>query len=72
MAKMTTAQYAELIGMKAGDKVRLTENVRHAEFRGLTGTIQRVIKSRKIVDVMCDNGKSYGALPENVEIIAKC
>lgn len=55
--------------MTKGDKVVLSNKVRHAEFAGLTGTIQRIIKSRGIVVVLCDNGKRYDAFPENVKLI---
>lgn len=55
--------------IRVGDKVLLTEKVRHAEFRGLQGQVQRVIKSRGEVLVMCENGKRYYALPENLKVI---
>ncbi len=48
-----------------GDRVRLTEKVLHPEFRGLTGTVKRVVKSRGVVTVICDNGKRYDTRPEN-------
>jgi hypothetical protein len=56
---------------KAGDRVKLSENVLHAEFRGLTGTVKRVIKSRNMVAVICDNGRRYDAFPTNVKLIAE-
>lgn len=49
-----------------GTRVRLADTVTHAEFKGMTGTVKRYIKSSKTVIVMCDNGKQYGAYPENV------
>lgn len=55
--------------IKQGVRVRLTENVRHAEFRGLTGFVKKIIKSRGVVNVLCDNGKRYDALPENIELV---
>ncbi len=51
--------------MSKGDRVVLKE-VRHAEFSGLHGAIKKVIKSRKSYDIVCDNGKLYSALWENV------
>lgn len=50
-----------------GDRVRLAEKVLHPEFRGLTGTVKKTVKSRGVVTVICDNGKRYDALPENLE-----
>jgi hypothetical protein len=55
--------------MKIGDKVRLTDKVRHAEYRGLVGTVKKIIKSRGLITVVCENGKRYDAFPENVEVI---
>lgn len=55
--------------MQIGDKVRLTDNVLHPEYRGLTGTVKKVIKSRNVINVICDNGKRYDAYPQNVELI---
>lgn len=55
--------------IKKGDKVRLTERVRHPEYRGLTGTVKQVIKSRGVVAILCDNGKRYDAFPENIELL---
>lgn len=52
--------------MNKGERITLSNNVRHAEFRGQQGTIERVIKSRNMVVVICDNGQYYDALPENV------
>jgi hypothetical protein len=54
-----------------GDRVRLSNNVLHAEFRGMMGTVKRVIKTRNMVWVECDNGKRYDAFPTNVELIAE-
>lgn len=54
----------------SGDRVRLTQGALHPEFRGLTGTVKRVVKSRGVVTVICDNGKCYDALPGNLEVIA--
>ena len=53
---------------KIGDRVRLTD-VLHVEYRGLKGTVKKIVKSINIIDVICDNGKSYGAYPENVELL---
>lgn len=55
--------------VKQGDKVRLTEKVRHEEYRGMTGYVNKVVKSRGVVVVLCENGKRYDAQPENVELI---
>jgi hypothetical protein len=57
--------------VKQGDRIRLTEKVLHAEFRGLCGTIIKVIKSRGMVAVQCENGKQYHALLKNVETLDK-
>lgn len=51
-----------------GEKVKLT-TVLHSEFSGMTGTVKKIIKSRKLVTVLCDNGKRYDARPENVELL---
>ena len=53
-----------------GNRVQLSERVFHPQFRGLCGTVKKVIKSRCLVDVLCDNGQSYQARPENVIKIA--
>lgn len=55
--------------LKTGERVRLSEKVRHAEFRGVCGTVERTVKSRGVVVVRCDNGKRYDALPENIELL---
>lgn len=55
--------------IKVGDKVLLTEKVRHAEFRGLCGQVKQVVKTRGVVKIMCENGKRYEALPENIEVV---
>lgn len=51
-----------------GEKVRLT-TVLHTEFSGMTGTVKKIIKSRNLVTVLCDNGERYDAKPENVELL---
>lgn len=58
-----------LSNFKQGDAVRLKDTVRHAEYRGMCGTVVRVVKSRGVVTIKGDSGKKYGALPENVELI---
>jgi hypothetical protein len=55
--------------LQVGDRVRLSNNVLHPEFRGIMGTIKKIIKSRNVISVICDNGKRYDALPKNVEFI---
>jgi hypothetical protein len=55
--------------MQIGDKVRLTDKVLHPEYRGMTGTVKKVIKSRGVISVMCNNGKRYDAYPQNVELL---
>lgn len=55
--------------MQIGDKVRLTDKVLHPEYRGLTGTVKKIVKSRNVVEVLCNNGKIYRAYPQNVELI---
>jgi hypothetical protein len=55
--------------MQIGDKVRLTDKILHPEYRGLTGTVKKVIKSRGVISVMCNNGKRYDAYPQNVELL---
>jgi len=52
--------------MNKGDQVILTDNVRHAEYRGMRGTIKRIVKSRNVITIVCENGEYYDALPENV------
>jgi len=55
--------------MTKGDRVILSDGVRHADFRGLHGTVKRVVKkgfNGPYVTVVCDNGKLYDADPENV------
>lgn len=52
-----------------GVRVRLSERIFHPEFRGQIGTVKRVIKSRQVVAVLLDNGKSYDARPENLELL---
>ncbi len=47
-------------------RVRLSDQVLHPEFRGLTGVVERTIKFRGVVVVRLDSGKRYDALPENV------
>lgn len=64
-----TAEKGMIRVLTPGDKVRLTDKVRHAEYRGMMGTVKKVIKSRNMVAVICDNGKRYDAFPENVEVI---
>ncbi len=49
------------------DRVMLTENVRHEGFRGRTGTVVKVNKSRGVITVRCDNGLYYDAFKENVK-----
>lgn len=50
-------------------RVCLTEKVLHPEFRGMTGTVKRVVKSWGVVTVVCDNDKRYDALLGNLEVI---
>lgn len=57
------------VNIKVGDNVLLTEKVRHAEFRGLKGNVKKVVKSRGVVEIMCENGKRYRALPENIRVL---
>ncbi|MDR3560505.1 MAG: hypothetical protein P4N59_03545 [Negativicutes bacterium] len=57
--------------VETDNRVRLTEKVLHEEFRGMTGTVKRFIKSRGVVWVECDNGKRYDAYPENIELITE-
>ena len=60
-----------LSSFKQGDRVRLKDAVRHAEFRGMCGTVVRTVKSRGVVIIKDDTGNRYDALPENVELIEK-
>jgi hypothetical protein len=61
--------------VRPGDKVRLLNTVRHPEVAGLTGTVKRAIKSRRVVTVILDCPTrirkslttSYEACPANVE-----
>ena len=48
------------------ERVRLSEKAQHPEFRGLSGVVEEIVKSRKMVVVRLNNGKRYGAYPENV------
>lgn len=57
------------MNFKQGDKVRLTENVLHEEFRGLLGTVKKTVKSRGVIEIQCENGKPYRAFPQNVELL---
>jgi len=56
--------------MEKGDRVRLSENVLHAEFKGILGTIKKIVKTKNIIEVTCDNGKPYRAYLSNVEPIS--
>jgi hypothetical protein len=51
-----------------GLRVRLSENVLHAEFRNLPGMVEKTVKSRRVVVVKLDNGRKYDAFPDNVII----
>jgi ribosomal protein L21E len=53
-----------------GERVRLSDRVFHPNFRGLTGTVKRTVKTRQIVEVLLDNGEEYGARPENLEAVS--
>ena len=53
-----------------GDKVKLT-TVLHKEFSGMTGTVKKIIKSRGVITVICDNGERYDALPKNIELLGE-
>ncbi len=55
-----------LASFSEGERVCLSEKVIHPEFRGLHGTVKRTIKSRGLVNVICDNGQRYDAFPENI------
>lgn len=60
----------QLSDFQKGDSVRLADTVRHAEFRGLQGTVKRTVKSRGVVTVnitIRGYEKTYDALPENVQ-----
>ena len=52
-----------------GNKVKLTENVLHEEYKGMTGIIKKIVKSKNVIEIICDNGKRYRAYPENVELL---
>lgn len=52
--------------IEPGERVTIGPNARHAEFRGLAGTVRRYIKSRDVVEVRLDNGRFYDAHPANV------
>ncbi|MBQ3011755.1 MAG: hypothetical protein IJA20_02230 [Methanocorpusculum sp.] len=52
-----------------GDFVQLSDDILHDAFKGLHGRVLKVVKSRCIVAVACENGQQYDALPENVMIV---
>jgi len=49
-----------------GTRVRLSEKAQHPEFRGLTGAVEKFVKSRKVYVIRLDDGRRYDAYPENV------
>lgn len=66
-------RFKELKDFQVGQRVRLADDVRHAEFRGMIGTVRRLVKSRNVVVVegVTDSGfeKRYDADPGNVEAL---
>jgi len=58
----------ELQDFKQGIRVCLKSTVRHADVAGQLGTVERIVKSRKMVVVRLDSGRRYDAFPENVEM----
>lgn len=59
-------QYSDGRPIEPGHRVRLTA-VRHKEFSGLTGKVKRPVKSRQIVTITLDDGRTYEAFPSNIE-----
>ena len=50
--------------LSAGDRVRLSENVLHTEFRGLTGSMVKYMKSRRVIVVkLYDKERQMGYIP---------
>lgn len=62
---------AALAKFQPGDAVRLSENVRHTQYRGLCGRVVRTVKSRGMITVECGSGNRYDAYPENVELLGE-
>lgn len=64
----------QLQDFQKGQGVILRDTVRHAEYRGLIGTVKRVVKSRGVVTVNVRlNGcqTTYDAFPDNLFIPPK-
>lgn len=59
----------KLSDFKTGDRVQLGPDVLHKTYAGVTGTVKKTVKRRNVIVVVCDDGKSYDAYPENVIII---
>ena len=51
-------------------RVRLLPTVRHEEYRGQCGTVERYVKVHESFDVRLDDGRLYRAYAQNVEIVA--
>jgi hypothetical protein len=51
-----------LKNFRAGDRVGLAR-ARHPELLGATGTVRRVVKSRRALVVDLDDGRTYRACP---------
>ena len=54
-----------------GDRVRITENARHIKFHNKQGTIRKIVKSRKVIAILCDDQTRYEAYFENVQLLNK-
>lgn len=59
----------KLSDFAVGDTVRLNDGVRHKEYAGRIGQVRKTVKSRNVVCVIFDDGTTYDALPENVELV---
>lgn len=54
--------------MPKGTRVILSR-VRHESYRGLQGTVRRFVKRRGVYDIVLDDGRSYDALPGNIDAV---
>jgi len=52
-----------------GDFVQLSDTILHDAFKGMHGRVLKVIKSRGMVAVTCENGQRYDAFPDNVMMV---
>ncbi len=67
ITSMSKADSHTLEDFQIGMRVQI-EHALHLEVVGLTGTVRKTVKRRKLVMLQMDNGRSYASYPWNLRI----